>query len=172
MGTATEARKTIEECCAVIDRVKIERESILAKQEKSKGKLDELNKTLGSKLVNLMFDPDGSEQTQINLVRKEISDIEKSFNDFPLILSALDVLELEKKEAKKDPQRIVRAASEDKRQRELNMSLQQQLLRMAAQSETFMHKDDFLKVAERFKRNARSLDQEEMADNFLNSLRG
>ena len=172
METAIEAHKIIVLCCETIDKIKKTRIDILEKQENFKASLEGLNADLGAALVKQMFEPELSGQSQIEQIRKESRDTTLFLADAELILKALDVLELEKIEEKKDPQRIVRAHGEDQRMTTLNMQLQGQLLAMAAESEQFMHRDDFKNVAERFKRNALSLNQEQMADDFLRTVRG
>ena len=167
---AVQARKIIVSCCDMIDRIKKERTDILEKQEQYKSKLQGLEKDLGAALVRAMFSAEVP--AEVNLIRKSIRDKTAFLADADLILSALNLLETEKKEQKKDPQRIVRADGESRRQKELNMQLQQQLLAMASESENFMHHDDFKNVAERFRKNAMSLDQEQAADDFLKTLRG
>ena len=170
MDDPKKAQEMIIECCEIIDKVKETRTDILIKKGKFESKLDGLNADLGRALVQAMF---GSERpAEVNLIRKEIRDAKAFLGDAELILESLESLRLEKIEEKRDPQQIVRNFAEDERQRKLNMSLQQQLLRMAAESENFMHKDDFKKVAERFKKNALSLGQEEAAARFVQSLKG
>ncbi len=112
---AIEARKIIVECCEMIDKIKKTRTDILQKQEQYQSSLEGLEKDLGAALVKQMFNPEFSGQSKIEQVRKEIRDANAFLSDVDLILTALDLLEMQKIEEKKDPQRVVRADAESRR---------------------------------------------------------
>lgn len=170
MDNIEKAKAIVEECAQTIDRIKVERQTIVDKQKRYQDKLESLEGELGQALVRAMFGTDVP--AEVNLIRKQIRGTKAFLTDAPLILAGLDLFETEQKDRKLDPQRIIRNDNEEKRMIQLNMDLQKKLLAMAAESEEFMHRDSFIKTMEKFRRNALSLNQEQAADDFIRSLRG
>ena len=171
MHSVERAKQILEQSAITLDKIKETRAELEVKRDDYKVKLETLTDDLGRALAERLIHPELTSESKINQIRKSLRDKERFLEDAELILSSLNAIEIEQKQLRLDPQRIIRTDAEDRRQKELNLNLQKKLLQMAGESEIFMHKDDFLRVAEKFKRNARSLNQEAMADDFLRSLR-